>query len=326
MELAQRLLGGDRRALARAITLTENGDPQAVELAAAVFPHTGRARTIGVTGPPGAGKSTLVDGLAHAYRRSGQRVAVLAIDPTSPFSGGAILGDRIRMRRVTDDPGVFMRSLATRGHLGGLSWHTGSVVRLLDAAGFEVVIIETVGAGQAEVEIMRYAATTIVVMVPGLGDEVQAIKAGILEVADVLAVNKADRDGADALARELENMLRLGDPRAGRRSLAGSGPVDRWVPPVVKTVATTDAGIENLVQAADDHYRQLETGGGLDQWRGRELASEVRGLVRELAGQRAQVWAETTGAWERRFADVAARRVAPHHMAQGLVDEFLTRL
>lgn len=325
MELAQRLLGGDRRALARAITLTENGDPQAVELAAAVFPHTGRARTIGVTGPPGAGKSTLVDGLAHAYRRSRQRVAVLAIDPTSPFSGGAILGDRIRMRRVTDDPGVFMRSLATRGHLGGLSWHTGSVVRLLDAAGFEVIIIETVGAGQAEVEIMRYAATTIVVMVPGLGDEVQAIKAGILEVADVLAVNKADRDGADALVRELENMLRLGDPRAGRRTLAAGGPADRWVPPVVKTVATTDAGIDNLVQAADDHYRQLGTGGGLDQWRGRELASEVRGLVRELAGQRAQVWAETTGAWERRFEDVVARRVDPLHMAQGLVDEFLTR-
>lgn len=322
MELAERLVNGDRRALARAITLTENEDPIALELAASVFSHTGRARTLGVTGPPGAGKSTLVDGLAYSYRRAGHRVAVLAVDPTSPFSGGAILGDRIRMRRAVDDPGVFVRSLATRGHLGGLSWHTGSVVRLLDAAGFEVIIIETVGAGQAEVEVMRYAATTIVVMVPGLGDEIQAIKAGILEIADVLAVNKADREGADALARELEAMLRLGDPRGGRRTADGDSAA-RWVPPVVKTIATTDDGLDGLVQAADEHYRHLAGYGGLEAWRRRELAAEVKGLIRELAGQRAYAWAETTGAWPDALERVLERRQDPRRVALGLVDAFL---
>ncbi|HCJ10140.1 MAG TPA: methylmalonyl Co-A mutase-associated GTPase MeaB [Clostridiales bacterium] len=317
MELVERLLDGDRRALARAITLTENEDPRAAELARAVFPHTGRARTLGVTGPPGAGKSTLVDGLTHLYRRSGRRVGVVAVDPTSPFTGGAILGDRIRMRRGAADPDVFIRSLATRGHLGGLSWHTGSVVRLLDAAGFDTVIIETVGAGQAEVEVMRYAETTIVVMVPGLGDEVQAIKAGILEIADVIAVNKADREGADSLVRELEMMLELGGRSRGGRS------GEAWTVPVVKTVATTDEGMEDLFAAAERHREHLAATGELEAWQTRELAAEVTGLIRDLVGQKAQAWAETAGAWEETLAQVAARRMDPRTAADTLVAEFL---
>jgi LAO/AO transport system kinase len=318
MELAERLLAGDRRALARAITLTENEDSAAAELAATIYPHTGRARVVGVTGPPGAGKSTIVDGLTYLYRQSGKRVAVVAVDPTSPFSGGAILGDRIRMRRGTVDPGVFIRSLATRGHLGGLSWHTGSVIRLLDAAGFDAVIVETVGAGQSEVEIMRHAETTVVVMVPGLGDEVQATKAGILEIADVLVVNKADREGADRLAKELDMMQKLGQPTG-----AASG--EAWVPPIVKTVATSDEGLADLVAATERHQRYLAESGRLETRRRRELTAEVRGLVRELAGQAACAWAKTAGQWEPAVTAVVTRQSDPRTAAGGLVREFLER-
>ena len=318
MELADKLLAGDRRALARAITLTENEDPAAAELAAAIYPQTGRARVVGVTGPPGAGKSTIVDGLTYLYRQSGQRVAVVAVDPTSPFSGGAILGDRIRMRRGTVDPGVFIRSLATRGHLGGLSWHTGSVIRLLDAAGFDAVIVETVGAGQSEVEIMRHAETTVVVLVPGLGDEVQAAKAGILEIADVLVVNKADLAGADRLAKELDMMLKLGQP-------PGAASEETWVPPIVKTVATSDEGLADLVAATERHQRYLAESGRFETRRRRELTAEVRGLVRELAGQAACAWAETAGQWERAVTAVVARQSDPRTAAGGLVREFLER-
>jgi LAO/AO transport system kinase len=320
MDLVERLLDGDRRALARAITLTENEDPAAAEIAAAVYPHTGRGRVIGVTGPPGAGKSTIVDGLTHLYRQAGLRVAVVAVDPTSPFTGGAILGDRIRMRRSAADAGVFIRSLATRGHLGGLSWHTGSVIRLLDAAGFPVIVVETVGAGQAEVEIMRHAETTVVVMVPGLGDEVQAIKAGILEIADVLAVNKADREGADALVKELEMMLQLGRPRIRPAAVS---PGVAWLPPVLKTVATSDQGLGDLAAAVDSHYRFLEESGGLEIWRHRELDAEIRGIIRDLAGQAACAWAETAGSWAEAFTRVIARRADPRSAASELVSEFL---
>ncbi|RJQ06313.1 MAG: methylmalonyl Co-A mutase-associated GTPase MeaB [Bacillota bacterium] len=315
MDLVDRLLDGDRRALARAITLTENEDPLAGDLAAAVFPHTGRARTLGVTGPPGVGKSTVVDGLVHLERATGRRVGVVAVDPTSPFSGGAILGDRIRMRRGASDPGVFIRSLATRGHLGGLSWHTGSVVRLLDAAGFDTILIETVGAGQAEVEIMRYAVTTIVILVPGLGDEVQAIKAGILEIADILVVNKADREGADGLVRELEATLEL-----------GAGSAASWKPPVLKTVATADRGLDAVLAAAHDHYLYLESSGSLQARLERELNAEVRGLVRDLAGRAALDWARSAGAWDSALSEVLARRTDPRSAAAGLVTRFLGRV
>lgn len=218
--MLERFQSGDRRALARAITWVENGAPEAGELIRATFPNTGRAHVIGITGPPGAGKSTLVDRIASRFRELGQSVAIVAVDPTSPFSGGAILGDRIRMQRTLNDPGVFMRSLASRGHLGGISIATGDVVGLLDAFGFDVILVETVGAGQSEVEIMELAHTTCVVLIPGMGDDIQAIKAGILEIGDVFAVNKADRDGADRTVMEIEMMLDLGH--------MGEAGINRW--------------------------------------------------------------------------------------------------
>ncbi len=219
-ELIDRFLGGDRRALARAITWVENGAPEAGELIKASYDRTGRSHVIGITGPPGAGKSTLVDRLAAHLRSQGKSVGIVAVDPSSPFSGGAILGDRIRMQRTLSDPGVFMRSLASRGHLGGISVATGDVVGLMDAFGFDTVLVETVGAGQSEVEIMQLAHTTVVVLIPGMGDDIQAIKAGILEIGDVFAVNKADREGADKTVLELEMMLDLGH--------MGEAGINRW--------------------------------------------------------------------------------------------------
>lgn len=288
--LAQGVAAGDRLALARAMTLAENEQPGAHAMLSALFPRTGRARIIGVTGAPGTGKSTLVTALAKAYRNAGLSVGIAAVDPSSPFTGGALLGDRVRMRALSGDDGVFMRSMATRGSLGGLAKATNEIVMLLDAAGFERIIVETVGVGQAEVEIARTAHTTLVVEAPGLGDEVQAIKAGILEIADILVVNKADRPGADRTIRALELMLELGadGPRyAGHHGIirypAGQEsplPGHEWQVDVLKTTAVNGAGVEALCGHIEAHWAWLEESGELAV-RGRQrIAYVLESIIR----------------------------------------------
>jgi LAO/AO transport system ATPase len=244
--LVTRAREGDARSVARLISLVEDASPALREVAAALAPHTGNAQVIGLTGSPGVGKSTSTTALVRALRQAGKRVGVLAVDPSSPFSGGALLGDRVRMQDHAGDSGVFIRSMASRGHLGGLSWATPQALRVLDAAGCDVVLIETVGVGQSELEIASLADTTLVLVAPGMGDGIQAAKAGILEVADVFVVNKADRDGADQTVRDLRYMLSLG----GRHSEAG-----HWRPPICRTVASrdTDNGVEEVLARIEEH-------------------------------------------------------------------------
>jgi GTPase len=283
-ELVERARGGEPRAIARLISLVEDASPRVVgvgpgfsgpvstlrEVAAALAPHTGHARVLGLTGPPGVGKSTATSALIAAFRGRGKRIGVLAVDPSSPFSGGALLGDRIRMHDHTTDPDVFIRSMATRGHLGGLSWATPQALRVLDAAGCDVVLIETVGVGQSEVDIVALADTTLVLLAPGLGDGIQAAKAGILEVADVFVVNKADRDGADATIRDLKHMISL-----GRREISGP----QWRPPIVPTVATTGSGTDELLTAIEDHHAWLVSHGELEARRVRRAAGEIEAIT-----------------------------------------------
>ena len=265
-ELAERLLQGDRRALARVLSLLEDGGAAARELASLLYSHGGRAYVVGVTGAPGTGKSTLVNTLARAYRERGSTVGILAVDPTSPFTGGALLGDRVRMRDLAGDPGVFIRSTATRGGSGGLPRVAADIVHALDAAGFERIFIETVGAGQDEVEVARLAHTVIVVDSPGLGDEIQAIKAGILEIAHILVVNKADREGAEQTLTALRLMLELAAPAGGGVSHHGqamavagveAAPAGRWQPPVLPTVATEAQGTAAVLEAIEAHRAHL---------------------------------------------------------------------
>jgi LAO/AO transport system kinase len=266
--LVERALGGDRVATAKLLSLVEQGGDGARTVVRLVFPHTGRAWSVGITGAPGAGKSTLTDALVACIREDGLEVGVLAVDPSSPFSGGAILGDRVRMQRHSTDPGVFIRSMASRGHLGGLAVATPQSVRVLDAVGKPWVIVETVGVGQVEVEIASQADTTIVVLNPGWGDEVQAAKAGLLEVADIFVVNKADRPGADATVSDLGGMLEL-------------APGSAWRPPILRTVATTGVGVEELWSEIRAHRATLEADGGLAERRHARLAAELRALVVE---------------------------------------------
>ncbi|GAA1891546.1 methylmalonyl Co-A mutase-associated GTPase MeaB [Streptantibioticus ferralitis] len=267
--LVEQARDGRPRAVARLISLVEGASPQLREVMAALAPLTGGAYVVGLTGSPGVGKSTSTSALVTAYRKRGKRVGVLAVDPSSPFSGGALLGDRVRMSDHASDPGVYIRSMATRGHLGGLAWAAPQAIRVLDAAGCEVILVETVGVGQSEVEIAAQADTSVVLLAPGMGDGIQAAKAGILEIGDVYVVNKADRDGADATARELNHMLGLGEAR---------GPGD-WRPPIVKTVAARGEGIDEVVEALEKHRAWMEERGVLADRRRRRAALEVEHIA-----------------------------------------------
>ena len=268
-DLVGRARAGDARAVARLISLVENASPALREVMTGLAPHVGHAWVIGLTGSPGVGKSTSTSVLVTAFRAAGKRVGVLAVDPSSPFSGGALLGDRVRMQEHALDDGVYIRSMASRGHLGGLSWATPQALRVLDAAGCDVVLVETVGVGQAEVEVASMADTTVVLVAPGMGDAIQAAKAGILEIADVFVVNKADRDGADQTARDLRHMLSLGERRA---------PED-WQPPIVKTVAAKGEGVDELVAALEKHRAWLASSGRLDAKRRLRAADEIEAIA-----------------------------------------------
>ena len=269
-ELIERMRRGDKRATARLITLVENDEEKAREIVSKIFPYTGRAKIVGITGPPGAGKSTLLDKLIKVAREENKVVGVIAIDPTSPFTGGALLGDRIRMQRHSTDPGVFIRSMATRGSLGGLAKATNDAIKVLDAYGCDVIFVETVGVGQIEVDIVKTADTVVLVTVPGLGDDIQAIKAGLMEIADVFVINKADKEGADATYFELNLMLDLEKERWERRG---------WRPPIVETVATTRRGIRELWEAVKEHQKFLEESGEIDRKRRFRAEEEIKAIV-----------------------------------------------
>ncbi|MEV6048645.1 methylmalonyl Co-A mutase-associated GTPase MeaB [Streptomyces xanthochromogenes] len=268
-ELVAQAREGRPRAVARLISLVEGASPQLREVMAALAPLAGNAYVVGLTGSPGVGKSTSTSALVTAYRRAGKRVGVLAVDPSSPFSGGALLGDRVRMSDHASDPGVYIRSMATRGHLGGLAWAAPQAIRVLDAAGCEVILVETVGVGQSEVEIASQADTSVVLLAPGMGDGIQAAKAGILEIGDLYVVNKADRDGADATARELNHMLGLGESR---------GPGD-WRPPIVKTVAARGEGVDEVLEALEKHHAWMAEHGVLTERRRARAAREVETIA-----------------------------------------------
>ena len=273
MKITERLLTGDRRAIARLITIIENDGAEAQEALAALYPHTGQAHIVGVTGAPGTGKSTLVNELAKVYRQRGRTVGIIAVDPTSPFSGGAFLGDRIRMRDLSGDAGIFIRSMATRGSLGGLARATADAVKVLDAAGYQTIIVETVGAGQSEVDIAKAAHTTIVVEAPGLGDEIQAFKAGITEIADIFVVNKADREGADRTAMALQMILDLD------HSSHLSSQAPEWRPPICKTIALHGEGVGAVVEAIEEHAAHLRESGNLQRRERERIERELRSII-----------------------------------------------
>ncbi len=266
-ELVERAQAGEARAVARLISLVEDASPLLREVAAGLAPYAGNAQIVGITGSPGVGKSTSTSALVTALRGEGKRVGVLAVDPSSPFSGGALLGDRVRMQDHATDREVYIRSMASRGHLGGLAWATPQAVRVLDAAGCDVVIIETVGVGQSEVEVAGLADTTLVMLAPGMGDGIQAAKAGILEVGDVYVVNKSDRDGADQVVRDLRSVLSLGSQKG------------EWRPPIVKTVASTGQGMDDVVAAIEKHRAMLESTGGMQARRERRARDEIEAIA-----------------------------------------------
>jgi len=311
VDIAAELLAGSRLALSRAITAVENEYDNAVDIMRKIYPQTGRAFVIGITGPPGAGKSTLTDKLAKEYRHMGKTVGIIAVDPTSPFTGGAILGDRIRMNELSVDEGVFIRSMATRGGLGGLSLKTAETIKLMDAFGKDVIIIETVGVGQSEVDIVKAADSTLVVLIPGMGDDIQAIKAGIMEIGDLFVINKADLDGTDRLNIEIEAMLDFNSQQAG------------WRPPVRRVVAVQNQGINELIASIEEHKTYLEDSGTLTMRRAQRIESEVLAMINTEIGRYVQRKLKDTGKFKRMISDIQLRKHDPYSVVNEVVRSVL---
>jgi len=307
-QLADAILKGDRRAIARAITHTENNTSEAQKIVSQLYPHTGKAQIIGVTGPSGAGKSTLVEKLIKELRRIGKTVGIVAVDPTSPFSGGAFLGDRIRMQDLSTNEGVFIRSMATRNNPGGLAKATKDAVRILDASGKDVVIVETVGAGQSEVDIIKIAQTVVVVLAPGLGDEIQAIKAGIMEIGDVFVVNKADRENANKAVSDIQAMLELADEKS------------RWEPAIVKTIAITGEGIDKLLEKIEEHRRYLEKGEAIVRQK-RTVETELVEAIKQKTAEHIIEALKKNGKLDALISKILAKEIDPSTAAEKVLTE-----
>lgn len=309
MELVDEMRNGSVRALARLITMVENEQPGASEIMENIYPYTGNAHIIGITGPAGAGKSTLTDKITKEIRRRNYTVGIVAVDPSSPFTGGALLGDRVRMTEISNDSGVFIRSMASRGTLGGLSRATADAVKILDAFGKDFIIIETVGVGQDEVDIVKAADVSILVIMPGSGDEIQAMKAGIMEIGDIFVVNKADKEGADKLVTEIQLILELGtNPR-------------EWTPPVIKTVATDDQNIDTLVEKIFDHKEFLVKSGTLVTRRRERIKAEITKIFeREMFGYYDALVSENKDIFEQRLEHILAKKEDPYRLAKRAVE------